>query len=142
MNAVTRDLVLASGEIVQVGMNFYALNLMSKYPGGLGKLQKALSAMDVTEPAGDTPEGQEDMMGAAMDAFSYLFWVLVRAGGTVCTIEECSMGLGFEDFPALLEIFGEFEKASSAIALKKKNPAQKNWISSGYRARQNKWGYR
>ncbi|MDL2318223.1 hypothetical protein LJC74_03890 [Eubacteriales bacterium OttesenSCG-928-A19] len=115
MLAVTRDLKLASGEIVQVGMNFYAMSLMTKFPGGFGKLQAALNVGE-----DDNGEVDVDAASGAMDAFAYLFWALIRAGGKVCTVEECSMAIGFEDFEPLSDIMEEFSKSAKSIM--PKNP--------------------
>lgn len=140
MNAVTRDLKLSNGEIVQVGMNFYALNLMTKYPGGLGKLQRELKSIDLADSkeskrSGDAEDTLEDLDALledsdtfckAMDAFTYLFWALVRAGGQICTKEDCTMAIGFEDFPALLSVFADFNKAANSMMPKNaKGRAQK-----------------
>lgn len=122
MNAVTRDLKLSSGDIVHVGLNFYSLNLMTKFPGGLKNLQKKMNAMG-NAISTDDADGEEveipDDVDEAMDAFAYMLWAMIRAGGTVCTKEECSMAIGFDDFDALSEIMDEFGEA--AKKLKPKN---------------------
>lgn len=101
MNPVTKDLKLANGEIVQVGMNFHALSLMTRYPGGFGRLQNLMS--------------KPDNAAQAMDAFEHVFWSLIRAGGKVCTKEECAMSVGFDDFHLLTDIIKEFGQAAQKL---------------------------
>lgn len=40
-----RDYELSSGEVISVGVNFRALEIMSQYPGGLNKLKKNMSSL-------------------------------------------------------------------------------------------------
>lgn len=103
MNPITKEIKLASGEIVSVGMNFYALSLMSQYPGGMGKLQKDM---------GDASKG----IGKAMEAFQYVVWALIRAGGKVCTPEECAMSIGFDDIEPIVSVFMEFITESGKMS--------------------------
>lgn len=106
MNAVARDLKLENGEIVQIGMNFHALKLMMQYPGGFARLQKSMTEGNENDP-------KTTMQ--AMDAFSHLFWSLVRAGGTVCTKEDCERMIGLGDFPALTGVMEEFAKSAQTM---------------------------
>ena len=102
-----KDFQLANGEIIPVGMNFYALELMTQYPGGLEKLSNQLIAMQE-----ETAEDQLGMAPEAFHALSYLLYALIRAGGTPCTQEEAAMAIGLDDFPKLIEIFNEFSEAA------------------------------
>ena len=106
-----KDFQLANGEIISVGMNFYALELMTQYPGGLGKLSEQFTAMQ--------DENSDDQLSMAPEAFhalSYLLYALIRAGGAPCTQEEAAMAIGLDDFPKLIEIFNEFSDAAAKMS--------------------------
>jgi len=122
-----KDFQLANGEIISVGMNFYALELMTQYPGGLGKLSEQFTAMQAQEDSGD----QLSLAPEAFHALSYLLYALVRAGGARCTQEEAAMAIGLDDFPKLIEIFNEFTAAAEKMSQSKN--AQRRVISTSRR---------
>lgn len=118
----TRDIQLAGGDIIPVGMNFYALRLMARYKGGLGKLKKDMEMAVSIQTMDQESEAYADSLDAALDGLGYMLWALVRAGGTVCTVEECSMAIGLEDFAELHQVFNEFmERAAKMQNLQGKN---------------------
>ncbi len=109
-----KDFQLANGEIISVGMNFYALELMTQYPGGLGKLSEQFAAMQEQEEDKDSAD-QLSLAPEAFHALSYLLYALIRAGGARCTQEEAAMAIGLDDFPKLIEIFNEFTEAADKM---------------------------
>ena len=121
-----KDFQLANGEIIPVGMNFRALELMTQYPGGLAKLSTQLTAMQ--------DEAANDGLGMAPDAFnalSYLLYTLIRAGGTPCTQEEAAMAIGLDDSPNLMNIFSEFSEAVDKMSQSKNVKRRVTSISRG-----------
>ena len=44
------DYQLSSGDVISIGMNFKALENMTRYPGGLGKLQKDMQRIAINNP--------------------------------------------------------------------------------------------
>jgi len=77
-----RDYELSSGEIISVGVNFRALEIMSQYPGGLNKLKKNMSSLATLD---EDSEEYGEGMAAAMNAMAYMLHALIVAGGTKCT---------------------------------------------------------
>jgi len=124
-----KDFQLANGEIIPVGMNFYALELMTQYPGGLGKLSDLLTAMQ--EDTENEAEEPLSMAPEAFNALSYLLYALIRAGGTPCTPEDAAMAIGLDDLPNLLEIFNEFSEAVDKMSQTKNGKSRVMSISRG-----------
>lgn len=112
-----RDYELSSGEIISVGVNFRALEIMSQYPGGLNKLKKNMSSFATLD---EDSEEYGEGMAAAMNAMAYMLHALIVAGGTKCTTEEAMMAIGPSDFEQLTTIFDEFSAAMESMI--PKNP--------------------
>ncbi len=115
-----RDYELSSGEIISVGMNFRALEIMSHYPGGLSNLKKNMSKMALAIQASESGddaseeadfEAYDEALPTAMSAMAYMLHALILAGGTKCTQEEAMMAIGPSDFEQLSAIFDEFSEA-------------------------------
>lgn len=120
-----RDYELSSGEIISVGMNFRALEIMSQYPGGLRSLKKNMSKMALAVRASEAEEDAEEISDAydealptAMHAMAYMLHALILAGGTKCTQEEAMMAIGPSDFEQLSQIFDEFSEAMAKMTEK------------------------
>ena len=103
-----RDYALSSGEIISIGVNFRALELMAGYPGGLNKLQREMKAIATADPESDA-YGEE--IQKAMFAMGFMLHALIAAGGERCSREEALMAIGPEDFEQLNTIFEEFSEA-------------------------------
>lgn len=117
-----RDYELSSGEIISVGMNFRALEIMSQYPGGLRSLKKNMSKMALSVRASEAEEDAEEISDAydealptAMHAMAFMLHALILAGGTKCTQEEAMMAIGPSDFEQLSQIFDEFSEAMAKM---------------------------
>lgn len=117
-----RDYELSSGEIISVGMNFRALEIMSQYPGGLRSLKKNMSKMALAVRASEAEEDAEEISDAydealptAMHAMAFMLHALILAGGTKCTQEEAMMAIGPSDFEQLSQIFDEFSEAMAKM---------------------------
>lgn len=110
-----REYELSSGEVISVGVNFKALEIMSRFPGGLNKLQKDMIALEKADF--DSDECGE-MLSVALDAMAYMLHALILAGGTKCTQEEAMMAIGPDDFDKLNAIFTEFSEAMSSVTTK------------------------
>lgn len=108
-----RDYQLSNGEIIEIGMNFRALELMSRYPGGLTRLNN-----DMTHYAAFDPESDEygEVLPIALGAMGYMLWALIRAAGVECTVEEVEMAIGGGDFEQLMMIFDEFYEQMERMA--------------------------
>jgi hypothetical protein len=119
VNIAAKEIQLANGDIIPVGMNFYTLKLMSQYKGGLSKLRKDMEKLE-TSPKESDDYG--DAITIAMDAMSYMLWALIRSGGTQCTVEECSMAISTDDFMEINEIMDEFTEAAKRMTAGK-NPS-------------------
>ena len=111
-----RDYQLSSGDIISVGVNFFALELMSRYPGGLNRLKKDMEGIATLDP--DSDEYGEGI-AKAMSAMGYMLHSLIRAGGEKCTEEEAMMAISPQDFEQLNTIFEEYSEAMEAMAQKK-----------------------
>lgn len=111
-----RDYELSSGEIISIGMNFKALELMSRFPGGLNKLKKDMDSLALLDEESD--ELGEGMV-KALEAMAFMLHSLISAGGTKCTMDEALMAISPVDFAQLSAIFEEFNEAMSSIAQKK-----------------------
>lgn len=111
-----RDYQLSSGEIISVGVNFRALELMSRYPGGLNRMKKSMQGIALLDP--DSDEYGEGM-AKAMEAMGHMLHSLIVAGGTKCSEEEAMMAIGPEDFEQLNTIFEEFSETMNSISQKK-----------------------
>lgn len=111
-----RDYQLSSGEIVSVGVNFRALELMTHYPGGLKRLKTDMEEIALLDP--DSEEYSEGT-AKAISAMGYMLHALIVAGGMKCSEEEAMMAIGPQDFEQLNTIFEEFGDAMSSIAQKK-----------------------
>jgi hypothetical protein len=122
MVTAKRDLQLFNGDIISVGMNFRTLQLMAKYPGGMNKLKRNMEAMADADPDSDE---YTDQVNTALDAFAYMLYALVRSSGVECTPETCAMMLGIEDFPAIQEIFEEFNRMAAKMMPGKPMPRGK-----------------
>lgn len=110
-----RDYELSSGEIISVGVNFRALEIMAQYPGGLNKLKKNMKAIaTLDEDSDEYGQGVAEAMGA----MAYMLHALIVAGGTKCTMEEAMMAIGPSDFEQLTTIFDEFSAAMESMISK------------------------
>jgi hypothetical protein len=112
MKIAAKELQLANGEIIPVGMNFFTLKLMTKYPGGLNTLQRKMLSLKTVSPEEDA---YGEMLPEAMEAMGYLLHALVRSGGTQCTQEQCEMAIGPDDFTELYSIFEDFTEAAQRM---------------------------
>lgn len=119
MAVAKRDLQLASGEIISVGMNFFTLQLISKYPGGMNKMKRDMLELQETDPESDE---YGELLPVALDAVSYMLYCMVRSAGISCTQETCAMMVGLEDIDALYSVFEEFEKAADKMSVGKTFP--------------------
>lgn len=116
MAVAKRDLQLANGEIISVGMNFFTLQLISKYPGGMNKMKRDMMELQETDPESDE---YGELLPVALDAVSYMLYCMVRSAGISCTQETCAMMVGLEDVENLISVFEEFEKAADKMSVGK-----------------------
>lgn len=115
-----RDYELSSGEIISVGVNFRALEIMAQYPGSLNKLKKNMKSIaTLDEDSDEYGQGVAEAMGA----MAYMLHALIVAGGTKCTMEEAMMAIGPSDFEQLTTIFDEFSAAMESM-IPKKSPGR------------------
>jgi len=112
MNIALREIQLASGEILPIGINMYAMQLMTRFPGGLKKLEKDITKVALADPEDDS---YGEALAVAMDAMAYMLWALVRAGGTQCTQEQSAQAISLDDFTVLHEIFEEFSESAKRM---------------------------
>ncbi len=112
MKIAAKELQLANGEIIPVGMNFYTLKLMTKYPGGLNVLQKKMLAINTED---HESEKYGELLVEGMEAMGYMLYALVRSGGTQTTQEQCEMAISPDDFTELYSVFEEFNEASKRM---------------------------
>jgi hypothetical protein len=110
-----REYQLSSGEVIFIGVNFRALEIMSRFPGGLNKLKKEMTSIATLDP--DSDEYGEGI-ATALSAMSYMLYALILSGGTKCTQEDAMMAIGPEDFEQLNTIFEEFSEAMQKISPK------------------------
>ena len=120
-----RDYQLSSGEIISVGVNFRALELMSRYPGGLNRMKKDMQKIATLDPESEETEESEESeeygegIEKAMSAMGHMLYSLIAAGGTACSEEEAMMAIGPQDFEQLNTIFEEFSETMNSISQKK-----------------------
>ncbi|MBR1540691.1 MAG: hypothetical protein IJ629_06040 [Clostridia bacterium] len=105
---VKKEYKLASGKILEVGVNFRSLLLMTSYPnGGFEGLQKIMKK-------------ENDNMQEKIEACGYMIYCLIRSAGQEVTVEEAQMMIGVEDIGTLFEVFEDYKKAMEQFEKKTK----------------------
>ena len=71
------DYQLSSGDVISIGMNFKALENMTRYPGGLGKLQKDMQRIAINNPEKEgyiNPDSEEygQIITTAISAMGFM----------------------------------------------------------------------